>query len=161
VFDKDVCKDLGLRTELLPISKSVMGVPFDDTLIGEHCAGVDVDTNKASIAGGTKGKRGTSIVAEDVEANGKFSRGANRAAGDSHRRDGFGSDVSFGKGNVAEIFNEEGVSTAAFVGASIRDSSRDYFLQAALPSRRTGEWTEVDDADEKLMTLVKERGQKS
>jgi hypothetical protein len=116
-------------------------------LIGEHRAGVDVNADEASVAPGTKRKRGTGVVAQNVEADREFDCSANGAAGGGHCRDSFGSDVCFGERDIAEVFNEEGVSAAAFVCAGIGNGSGDYFFKVALPARRAGERTEVDDAD--------------
>ena len=51
------------------------------------------------------------------------------------------------------------MSAAAFVIAGISNGHGDYFFQVAQPARRAGERSEVDDSDEKLVTLVEERGQ--
>jgi len=51
------------------------------------------------------------------------------------------------------------VGAALFVGASVGKGRGDYFFQVASPARRAGERSEVDDSDEKLVTLVKKRGQ--
>ena len=69
MFDKDVSKDLSLGTELLPIPQGLVGVTFDDALIGEHCAGVDVDADETSIARGAKSEGSASIVAQYVETD--------------------------------------------------------------------------------------------
>jgi len=47
------------------------------------------------------------------------------------------------------------VSTAPFVGASVGNRSRDYIFQPAFPARRAGKRLKVQNADEKLVTLVK------
>src|SRR5260370_34751542 len=100
---------------------------FDETLIGEHCAGVDIDADEGSVAGGTKSERSSSIVAQDVEADGQFDCGANGAASGGHRGDGFRSDVRLSVRNIAEIFDEEAMSTAPFVGAGVSNPRGDYF----------------------------------
>jgi hypothetical protein len=160
MFHEDVRKDLSLGTELMAVSECVVGIAFDQTLVGEHCAGVNVDADEASAARGTKRQRSAGVVAKDVEADGQLDRGANGTAGGSHRGDGFVSDVCFGKRNVTEVFDEKRVSTSAFVAVGISNGGGDYLFQVTLPARRAREGMEVDDTDEKLVTLVKEMGQK-
>jgi hypothetical protein len=160
MFDQDIGKDFGLRTELLPVAESVVGIAFDETLVGEHCAGVDVYADEGSVAGGTKSERSAGIVAQDVEADGQFDCCANGATGGGHRGDGFGSDVCPGERNIAEIFDEQGMCAAAFVGAGVGNGSGDYFFQLALPARRAGEGLEVDDAEQGFTILIEEMGQR-
>jgi hypothetical protein len=159
VFDKDIGKDFSLRTKLLAVPQGVVGIAFDEALIGEHCASVNVDADETSIASDTKGESRPGIVAEDVEADREFDCGANGAANGGHGGDGFGSDVCFGERNIAEVFDEERVSAAAYVGLGVGNGGSDYFFPVASPARRAGEGMEVDDTDEKLVTLVKKRGQ--
>lgn len=147
VLHEDIGKDFDLRTELAPAAKGVVGIAFNEPLIGEHCAGVNVDADETSVACGTKGERCARIVAEDVEADGQFDCGANGATGGSHSSDSFGSDVCFGEWNVTEVFDEKRVSAAAFVGLGVGDCSSDYFFQVALPARRAGERLDVNDTD--------------
>jgi hypothetical protein len=155
VLDQEIGKDLSLRTELPPAAEGVVGIAFDEALIGNHSTGVNVDADEASVAGGTKSDGGAGIVAEDVEANGQFDFGANGATGGSRGGDSFGSDVCFSERNVTEIFDENRVSAAAFVGLGISDGSRDYLFQVTLPAWRAGERSEVDNTDKKFVTLVK------
>jgi hypothetical protein len=155
MFDKDIGKDLSLRTELPPVAQSVMGITFDEALIGKHCARVNVNAKEASVAGGTKGESSVGVVAEDVEADWKFHCSANCAASGCHGGYGFGSDVCFCERNVAEVFDEKPVNAAAFVGPGIGNRGSDYFFEIALPARRAGERLEVDDPDKKLVTLFK------
>ena len=93
MFDEDVGKDTRLGANLLSITECIVGGSFYQALIGEHCAGVDVDANERSITSGTKCKRSAGVIAEDVEADRKFDCSADGAAGGSHGRDSFGSDV--------------------------------------------------------------------
>jgi hypothetical protein len=160
VFDKDVGKDLSFWTKPLAVAEGIVGITFDKALIGKHCAGVHIDADEASVAGGTKGESSTGVVAKDVEANGQFHCGANGAAGGSHGSHRFGSDICFCERNIAKIFDEERMSAAAFIGVGVGDGSRDYFFQVTLPARRAGERLEVDDTNENSLTFVEQRGQR-
>src|SRR5262245_50954309 len=144
MFDEDIGKDFGLRTELLSVPESIVRVAFNEALIGKHCAGVDVDTNEGSVAGCTECEGGAGIIAQNVKADGQFDCGTNGAAGASHRSDRFGSDACFRERNIAEVFDEEGMDTAPSVGMCVGDGSGDYFFQVALPARRAREGAQVN-----------------
>jgi hypothetical protein len=121
---------------------------------------VDVDTDEGSIAGGAKSERSAGIVAQDIKADGQFDCSANGAAGGSHCSDRLGSDACFRERNIAEVFDEEGMGTPAFVGAGVGNGSGDDFFQVALPARGAGEGLEVDDANQEFETFIEERRQK-
>jgi hypothetical protein len=147
VFDEDISKDFGLRTQLLSIPQCVVCIPFDETLIGEHRATVHVDADEGPLAGGTKRECSPCIVAEDVEADWKFDGSADGASGGSHGGNSFGADVCFGERDIAEIFDEERMGAAPFICAGVGYRSGNYSFQVAFPARRTGEGTEVDDTN--------------
>ena len=147
MLNEDIRKDFDLRTESLPAAEGVVGVAFDQALIGQHGASVDIDADETTVACRAKGECSAGIVAEDIEADGQIYCGANGATRGGHGGHGLGSDVCFRERNVTEIFDEERVSTSAFVGVGVSNGSGDYSFQVALPARRAGEGMEVDDAD--------------
>ena len=160
MLDMDISKNLDFGTDLPPKAKSVVSIPFDDALISQHGAGMDIDSNEASPAGGAKRERRASIVAQDVEANGQPNRSANCAASGSHRGDCLWPNVVFCKRYVAEIFDEKSMGAAGFVSPSVADSSGDDFFQIAVPSRSAWKRKEMDDANQDLSMLVKKIGQR-
>jgi hypothetical protein len=147
VLHENVCKDIGLRTELAPAAKCVVRIAFDEALIREHCAGVNVDPDEAAVACRTKSERCARIVAKDIEANRQFDCRANGAAGGGHGGNGFGSNVCPGERNVTEVLDKNRVSAAAFVGLCVGDGRCDYFFQVPQPARGAGKRAEVDDTD--------------
>ena len=68
MFDVDVGQDLRAGTHTFAVAERFVGVAFDETLVGEHGAGVDVYADEISGAGGAQGECGAGVVAEDVEA---------------------------------------------------------------------------------------------
>ena len=148
VLDVDIGEDLRLRTNALPIAQGVIGVAFDQPLVGQHRAGVDVDADERAAADGAQRQRGAGVVAQDVEADGEVHGLADGAAGGGHGGDGLGGDAALGEGHIAEVLDEEGVGAAALVGAGVVHGELDHGFHIAPPARRAGQGLEVDDADE-------------
>ena len=119
MLDVDIRKDLRCGTNAPAIAQGVVGIAFDQALVGQHRAGVHVDANKGPVANGAQRQRGAGVVAQDVEADGKFDRIADRATGGGHGGDGLGGDAAPGERHVAEVLDEEGVRAAALVSMGI------------------------------------------
>ena len=131
----NVRKNLRGGREARSFAERVVGVAFDDALVREHRAAVDVDAEKIATTSSAQGERGAGVVAEDVVADGQFHRRAHGATGGGHRGESFGRDAGFGERHVAEIFNDEAVRAAAFVGDGIGDSGANNFRHRCAMAR--------------------------
>ena len=157
VFHVDIRKNQDFRTNLATQAQGFESVTLNDALVSEHGPGVDIDTDERTVAGGAKAKGGAGVVAQDVETDGEFHGLADGASGSGHRRNRLRPNRTFGERDVAEVFDKEGLGAAASVGAGVIDREADEGIQVSAPSRRTGEWPKMDDADEELAAGIKER----
>ena len=98
---------------------------------------MDIDADEVTAAGGAEGQCGPGIIPQHIEANGQPDRRAHSAAGSAHSGDGFGRDIGFCKWHVAEVFDEEGMRSAAFVGYGIRHGTLDDVRHGLTMARRT------------------------
>ncbi len=119
MFDVDVGKDKGAGTNPLAITQGLISIAFDETLIGEHGTGVDIDANETALAGGAQSQGGRGIIAQNVETNWEFRLLAYGVASDGHGRNGFRADLSFRKRDITKVFNEKRVCAAALIGPRI------------------------------------------
>jgi hypothetical protein len=125
-------------------------------LIGQHRAGVNVDANKIAIASRRQSQRGMSIVAQDIETDRQLDGIANRASGHRHARNRFRSNGRFCERHIAEIFDDDRVRAAFFIGMRVGDRFANDLRQFFVISWRTGQRREMDDSNERFAFKRKE-----
>ena len=73
VLDADVGEDLdAFGREFLAIAQTLMGFAFDDALVGDVGADVDIHPDKVELAGRGNPERRERIVAKTVDADGEI-----------------------------------------------------------------------------------------
>src|SRR5262252_2547076 len=99
-----VRKNLHLGIQEPAVSQSVVSFTFDQTLIGQSRAAMNIDTNELSIYRGRDCNRALGIVAENVHAQWQTESPLDLRRDQSHECQGVGGHASGVKRSIAEVF---------------------------------------------------------
>jgi len=156
VFDVDVRKDLRVGTDVAAKAERMEGIALDDSLVGEHRAAMDVHADEFTAASRAQRQRGAGIVAQDIETDGQRNRLAHGATNGRHGSNGFGANRAFSEGNVAEVLDENRMRAALLVSLGVGDGMFCGNGQISAPAGRTGQWRQMNNADEEFAMGLKE-----
>src|SRR5262252_8511123 len=106
-----VRKNLHLGIQEPAVSASVGSFTFDQTLIGQSRAAVNIDTNELSIYRGRDRNRALGIIAENVHAEWQTEPPLDLRRDQSHERQRLGRHASGVKRSIAEVFYYAAVDT--------------------------------------------------
>src|SRR5262249_41516530 len=149
VLAPDVGEDRELYAEQAAVAQCAVRVGVHETLVGQHGAGVDVDTDEAGAHGAGDGERGTGVVLEDVDTQrGLRDRAADLGGQHGEAGDGGGLHAGGRERRVTGVLEGQGGHAVVHEGARVTDGSGDEALHGAVPERAAGQWAGVNHSDE-------------
>ena len=119
VFHQVIGKDRDVRSQALSLSKRFRRIAFNDSLIGDHRAGVHVHPNECRTGRGADGQGRERIVAQHVHSEWQLDLAPHVRDHPSHCRYRLRIDVRLPERAIAEVLEQQSVATAAVQRASV------------------------------------------
>ena len=140
-----------MRRERRTKAECVRRLAFDDPLVSDHCANVDVDADERCASRRTDRQRGAGVVPQSVDAEAQTKAAACFADDARHGGDRLGIDM-LAERTIAEILEYDAVTAAGGERTRIVDCPFDDRIDRSAKKRRTRQRREVHHAEDGVAT---------